>query len=121
MKKNLLIFILAAGGALGFVGCYVDRPHEVVSGPPIGPSYSYEYYPDAEVYYQPQRQVYYWSEGGSWRSGPRAPQNIVLRTHVTVNLNSREPYRQHNEVRARYPQQRPQEQHDERHPDHGQS
>jgi hypothetical protein len=61
------------------------------------------YYPDAEVYYYPQRHVYYWSDGGAWRSGARVPPNYVLRSHVTVNLKSPEPYQYHDQVRVQYP------------------
>jgi hypothetical protein len=117
MKKRLIILTFACSSVLGFVGCYVERPHEYTRGPEVGASYSYVYYPDAEVYFEPQTRVYYWSDGGSWRSGPRAPENIVLRSHVTVNLDSREPYTHHDEVRAKYPRQKPDERHEENHPD----
>jgi hypothetical protein len=80
----------------------------------------YEYYPDAEVYYEPQRHVYYWSEGGAWRSGAHVPQNFVLRSSVRVDLNSPEPYRHHDEVRAKYPRQRQEEEHERKRQDHDQ-
>jgi len=35
--------------------------------------------------------------------GSRVPRNIVLRSHVRVDLDSPEPYRHHNEVRVRHP------------------
>jgi hypothetical protein len=120
MKKRLLIFTFAISGALGLVGCYVERPHEEVRGPVGGASYSYVYYPDAEVYFEPHSHVYYWSEGGSWRSGPRAPGNIVLRSHVTVNLNSREPYTHHDEIRAKYPHEKRDERREEKQEDRSQ-
>ena len=109
MKNKLIILTFAIGSVLALVGCYVDHPHGYVSGPAVSASYSYVYYPDAEVYFAPESHVYYWSEGGSWRSGERVPQNIVLRSHVTVNLDSPEPYRHHDEVRAKYPRQRQEE------------
>ena len=74
------------------------------------------YYPEAEVYYQPRGHVYYWNEGGAWRSGPRVPPTFVLRSHVTVALQSPEPYRYHDEVRAKHPRhQERQERQDDRH------
>ena len=103
MRDKLIVFIFAVSSLVVLAGCYVEQPHGYARGPVEDTSYSYVYYPDAEVYYEPHRQVYYWPEGGQWRSGARAPRSVVLRSHVTVNLNSPEPYRHHDEVRARYP------------------
>jgi hypothetical protein len=117
MKARLIVLTFAISSVLGLVGCYVEHPHEYARGPAVYTSYSYVYYPDAEVYFEPHRQVYYWSDGGSWRSGARVPQNIVLRSHVTVNLDSSEPYKHHDEVRAKYPRQKQEEEHEQKHPD----
>ena len=117
MKVRLIVLTFAVSSVLGLVGCYVEHPHDYARGPAVYTSYSYVYYPDAEVYFEPHRQVYYWSDGGSWRSGAHVPQNIVLRSHVTVNLDSSEPYKHHDEVRAKYPRQKPEEEHEQKHPD----
>lgn len=78
-------------------------------GPSVGVSYSYVYYPDAEVYYYPQRRVYYWNDRGTWRSGSRAPSTFVLRAGVTINLDSPEPYRHHDQVRSQHPRRQEQD------------
>ena len=116
MKTKLTLLALAS--SLLLIGCYVDRPHGYARGPAVEPSYTYVYYPDAEVYYQPQRHVYFWADGGAWRSGPRVPPNIVLHSHVTVALNSPEPYRHHEEVRAQHPRRQEEKQRESRHQDH---
>ena len=113
MKTKLAL--LAIGSSLFLLGCYVERPHGYVRGPDVSASYSYEYYPDVEVYFEPQRQVYYWSEGGAWRSGPRAPHNLVLRSPVRVALDSPEPYKHHDEVRTKYPRQQHEEKSEHKH------
>ena len=96
--------LLAIGSALLLSGCYyTERPYGYAPGPAVESTYSYFYYPDAEVYYEPRRNIYYWPDGGTWRSGARVPRNIVLRSHVRVDLDSPEPYRHHNEVRVRHP------------------
>jgi hypothetical protein len=118
MKTKLTL--LAIGSSLLLIGCYVERPHGYARGPAVEASYTYVYYPDVEVYFEPHRHVYYWPEGGAWRSGPRVPQNIVLRSHVTVDLDSPEPYRHHDEVRAKYPRQRHEEEHERKHQDRDQ-
>ena len=120
MKKRIIVLTFAVSSVLGLVGCYVERPHEYTRGPAVGVSYSYVYYPDAEVYFEPHRRIYYWSEGDSWRSGARVPQNIELRSHVMVDLDSSEPYKHHAEVRAKYPHRKQEEQHEQKHPDRDQ-
>jgi hypothetical protein len=100
---NIKLPLLAIGSALLLIGCYTEPRQAYISGPTVEASYSYVYYPEVEVYYQPQRHVYFWADGGAWRSGPRVPSNMVLRSHVTVNLNTPEPYRRHDEVRAQHP------------------
>ena len=97
--------LLALSGSLLLFGCYTEHRHAHSRGPDVSASYSYLYYPDVEVYFEPQRHVYFWADGGAWRSGPRVPANIVLRSHVSVNLDSPEPYRHHEEVRAQHPRQ----------------
>src|ERR1043165_4745266 len=106
---NHKLTLISIGSSVLLLGCYVDRPHgysrgpdrEYERGPAVSASYSYVYYPDVEVYFEPHRHVYFWADGGAWRSGPRVPQNIVLRSHVTVNLDSPEPYQRHEEVKAK--------------------
>lgn len=120
MKDKLIILTFAISGLLGLLGCYVEHPHGYARGPAVYATYSYVYYPDVEVYYEPHRHVYYWSEGNAWRSGARVPQNIVLRSSVRVDLDSPEPYRHHDEVRAKYPRQRQEEEHERKHQDHDQ-
>ena len=107
MKDKLIIFTFAISSSLVLIGCYEGRQHGSAYGSSGHEVYSYEYYPDVEVYFEPHRHVYYWSEAGAgaWRSGARVPQNIVLRSHVTVNLNSPEPYKHHDEVKMKYPRQ----------------
>ena len=91
-----------------------ERPRGDMRGPAVAVSYGYDYYPDAEVYYYPQRRVYYWNDGGAWRSGPRVPSTYVLRSSVRVDLPSPEPYRHHDEVRAKHPRHQ-----EERQPERG--
>jgi hypothetical protein len=77
--------LLVIGSALLLSGCYyTERPYGYGPGPAVESTYSYFYYPDVEVYYEPRR-------------------NIVLRSHVRVDLDSPEPYRHHDEVRVQHP------------------
>jgi len=86
------------------VGCAEEEPYsyDYDYPPPYG-YYGYYYYPDVEVYYYPHRHIYWWHEHGHWYSGRHVPPNIHLHEHVRVDLNTRQPWRQHTEVMRRYP------------------
>jgi hypothetical protein len=118
MKNKLTL--LALSSSLLLFGCYTQHRHTYARGPDVYARYSYVYYPDVEVYFEPHRNVYYWSEAGTWRSGPRVPQNIVLRSSVRVDLDSPEPYRHHEEVRAKHPGHKEEEEHERKHQDRDQ-
>src|ERR1043166_7136174 len=96
-RMKVKLTLLALSSSLLLFGCYAEHRHGYARGPDVYARYSYVYYPDVEVYFEPHRHVYYWSEGGTWRSGPRVPPTFVLRSYVTVNLDSPEPYRRHEE------------------------
>ena len=100
---NYKLSLIVISSSVLLLGCYVERPRGHAPRPAVVASYSYVYYPDVEVYFEPHRRVYFWADGGAWRSGPRVPHNIVLRSHVTVALDSPEPYQRHEEVRAKHP------------------
>src|SRR5580698_10089457 len=92
-------------------GCIYEQPAPP-PGPPPGPpvpavGYDYYYYPDEEVYFYPATGVYFWFGGGGWHNGRNLPRNIVLHDRVSVNLNTRRPYEQHENIRTRYPSHAP--------------
>ena len=121
MPKFARFALLALGGALLTFGCYTEHHARYEPGPAVVGSYAYVYYPDAEVYYAPEHHVYYWSDGGTWRSGPRVPPNVVLHEHVTVKLDSAEPYQRHAQVQKQYPPHQQQKQkHESSNQDHDQ-
>ena len=72
-------------------------------------SYTYHYYPSAEVYYAPDREVYFWHASAYWGVGKRLPSTYKLRAseRVTLNLETRMPYREHHMVIARHPNPNP--------------
>jgi len=77
-------------------------------GPEVAPApnavaFHYVYYPEEEVYFVPETRVYWWSVGGEWRSGPRAPEGIVLSTSVNLDVDARDPWRHHEVIIAKYP------------------
>jgi len=71
--------------------------------PAPAPVYAYVYYPDEEVYFVPDQQVYWWRVGGEWRSGPRVPEGIRLGASVNLRVDGRDPWRHHDVIVRRYP------------------
>jgi hypothetical protein len=59
--------------------------------------YDYDYYPDGDVYFYPHDHIYYWNDGGHWRSGGRLPDRYHLREEGRehLRLHSRQPWTEH--------------------------
>ncbi|HXS67590.1 MAG TPA: hypothetical protein VN761_02030 [Candidatus Polarisedimenticolia bacterium] len=66
--------------------------------------YAYDYYPDWDVYYYPNDRVYYWYDGGHWRSGHRVPGHYRLDVHhrEQLQLHSRQPWMEHRPERPEF-------------------
>ena len=69
--------------------------------PPHAPAHGYRnkmrlyhYYPASRVYFEPQRGVWFWSDGRNWRFGASLPLEIRegLSAYVNLELNSDQPY-----------------------------
>jgi outer membrane lipoprotein SlyB len=79
--------------------------------PPWAPAHgyrakhSYRYYPDSYVYYNPQRDLYYYRYAGRWVESELLPVNIYLDegAYVVLEMDEDEPYRFHNDVVKQYP------------------
>lgn len=81
-----------------------EPPVAAQAGAPQGDLCNYEYYPSAEVYYDPGQRVYFWIEAGVWRNGPVLPARIQLVGRpVMVQLRGRQPYLFHATIRTRHP------------------
>ncbi|MCZ6834199.1 MAG: hypothetical protein O7G85_00345 [Planctomycetota bacterium] len=66
---------------------------------------TYHYYPSVEVYFDPNRDVYFWHASAYWGVGKRLPSTYKLSEsdRKMVTLDTKMPYRRHQEVMARYP------------------
>lgn len=86
---------------------------EVPPGPPPwAPAHGfrrnrgYYYYPGYDVYYRPVDHVWFYIEGGNWRSGPSLPPNVRVDFHraVPLTMETDRPFEFHEKVRTYYPQ-----------------
>lgn len=106
MKRFLLgatVLILAAA---------VAAPTVVQADPPPwAPAHGwrakhqYTYYPRGEVYYARDTHMWFWLDGGNWRSGLRLPgdfQAFVQVGGISIELGSERPYVEHTYVVEHY-------------------
>lgn len=68
-------------------------------------SHGYYYYPGADIYYRPVDRVWFYLDGGRWRSARRLPErmNVDFNRSVTLAIMGDRPYLYHPQVVARYP------------------
>lgn len=64
----------------------------------------YEYYPNAQVYFDPARQLYFFREANRWASRAFLPPQIKVRVGapVIVELETERPYEYDDEVKRKY-------------------
>lgn len=104
--------VFSAHGPHGHASVITAPPPKVKSGPPPHArayghrgKHHYHYYPDAYIYFDTGRQVYFYLENGSWAM------SVSLPTHLHINLDSRvsiemdvdRPYVRYEEHRKKYP------------------
>ena len=98
MLRKLILAVLVAGSSLAAPLASADPPRVAVV------QHSYVYYPHTEIYYAPDRQVWYWMADDGWRQGIDLP--VVYRQYttngVTVLLEDERPFVQHTYVVERY-------------------
>lgn len=121
---NIALIILAG---LGLSSCAVyDRPYRpgyIQSSPPpvtVG-YYDYWYYPDVQVYFDFNRQVYFYFTNNRWVEARVLPPYWRSRLGGYVPIRSRyiQPYREHPDFSRKYPphyrdERRPPEHRDDR-------
>jgi hypothetical protein len=66
----------------------------------------YVYYSDKDIYYAPERKLYYWIEDGHWKSGPNLPsedENYIVRAKgIDIDLDTDRPYERNDYVESHY-------------------
>lgn len=103
-----LLGVLAITGCLVAGGC-VAVFEERVGPPPHAKAWgyraqhSYYYYPAVEVYYSPERNIYFWYGAGGWEHGTLLPSTVVLSgSRVRIAVDSDTPYVHHGRVKVKY-------------------
>uniref|UniRef100_A0A832EIR3 Uncharacterized protein n=1 Tax=Desulfacinum infernum TaxID=35837 RepID=A0A832EIR3_9BACT len=121
VSARLLMLLLVVSSPT-FYGCVVPGPVVVTNDTPLGPGqgggpppwapahgyrakYRYHYYPDAAVYLDVSRGVYFYLHNGRWASAPSLPKALApgLGTYVVLEMDTDRPYEFHKDVVKRYP------------------
>jgi hypothetical protein len=95
-------------------GVHVGGPPEPKGGPPphapahgYHAKHAYHYYPNAFVYFDVNRQVYFYLEGSVWKTALVLPDvyrvKIVDIEYVSVDLDDDKPYNYFEEHKKKYP------------------
>ncbi len=65
--------------------------------------HDYRYYPDAQVYFDIHRKVYFYIDGRGWKMSVNLPYKIKLAGHVTIEMDTDKPYKDFKRHKAKYP------------------
>jgi hypothetical protein len=78
--------------------------------PPWAPAHGYRakhqyrYWPGQQVYFAPERGLYFWLGQDGWQMGANLPGGLRLSGDaVTLDMDAARPYQWHREVVRRYP------------------
>ena len=117
LKIVNMLLIIALTSAMLTTFCYADQvgpgnpagASRFVYGeaPPVGQQaqFKYQYFPAAQVYYDPMRELFFYQDNGQWIKSPALPRYLRNRLgdFVVLEMNTETPYSLHAQVSKRYP------------------
>ena len=121
MMSRCVVLLCVVGGLVLIVGSSctfgvaTKSPGPVLTrpGPPAhAPAhgyrrklYQYRYYPSSYVYFDVERKVYFYLEGGNWRVSARLPAQVHIDVGeaVSVSLETDTPYTHFKEHKTQFP------------------
>jgi hypothetical protein len=67
--------------------------------------HKYYYYPGSDVYFDPNRGLYFYLSGRNWEISTILPLNLKVKLgdHVSIEMDSDKPYVKHAEHKTKYP------------------
>ncbi|MBI4236882.1 MAG: hypothetical protein HY696_00515 [Deltaproteobacteria bacterium] len=97
-----------------FLVCFAMSASVLATPPPHAPAHGwraknrYVYYPQSQVYFSPDRRLYFWMEGHDWRVGVQLPPRIVIDSQrsISLELEATRPYLEHPDTLRRHPPHR---------------
>lgn len=106
----LMLLLSACGINRGGVHMGGEEPGLKGSPPPHAPAHGYRakhwyhYYPDAYVYFDVSRKLYFYLEGDRWVMSVSVPPNLQIRLadHVAIEMDSDRPYTRFDSHKSKY-------------------
>ena len=118
----LILFSLSScrttGGVVGFEwgpgkrpGHHQEAKKEKKGGPPphapahgYRAKHKYRYYPSCRVYFDSNREIYFYLDGPNWRISASLPHTIQLDgDYVSIEMDTDKPYIYYDEHKRKYP------------------
>ena len=116
----LTLTVLAGCGSSGGAGVKWGGDKDVLhSEPPVakkGPppwapahghraKYKYLYFPECPAYYDTDRSVYFYLEGGNWAASVSLPDRLIMKVgdHVVLEMDTDKPYIHYSDHKKKYP------------------
>ncbi|NWF52727.1 MAG: hypothetical protein HXY47_06550 [Nitrospirae bacterium] len=106
--KHIVIFLFLF---LFLNSCTVVEKESKIGPPPWAPAHGYRakhiyyYYPSTYVYFDIDRKVYFFMEGGIWKTSPVLPPVVIVDPdeHVVIELDTDKPYHHFKQHQKKYP------------------
>jgi hypothetical protein len=116
----IALTVLIGCGTSGSVGfktgggndAVIQQPPVAQKGPPPwAPAHGYRakhrylYFPECPAYYDTDRSVYFYIEGGNWVVSVSLPDRLSMKLgeHVALELDTDKPYTYYNDHKKKYP------------------
>ncbi len=71
----------------------------------VGAKFNYQYFPDAQVYFDSSRGLYFYMKGTNWQTSVSLPGDIKVdrENYVVIEDDTDRPYIKHKSHKKRYP------------------
>ena len=85
------------------VGKKSPPPHARAHG--YRAKYQYRYYPSCSVYFDTEREIYFYLSGENWQVSASLPSDLSVQLggYVSIEMDNDRPYVYHKEHKAKYP------------------
>jgi hypothetical protein len=99
-SAEMMDFGAGAARAVGFIAASTASE---TAAPAEEMAYRYQYFGDAQAYYDPARELYFYMFNGEWTKSPGLPRELRSRLgdFVIIEMNDSDPYKYHMEVMGR--------------------
>jgi hypothetical protein len=106
MKTKPLFTVLAAAALCALALTLAATPALAADlDVSVGAKFTYKYFPDTQVYFDPARGLYFYMKGENWQTSVSLPGDVRLdpESAVTIEEDTDKPYLKHSKHKKKYP------------------